>query len=586
MDHNINKKKEILQIGVMFCWLLLLADTDAYYAPYLVVGIISFYCLYRICTEKIVFTKRKDRWVISISSVFFSFLTVTANYKIWSDIPYAESVGGIFRTLYQAGLLLLLSVGGYAVTKNILSFAVTKLTKISIREEKIPRILPTTVFIISFAVIAIWNLFILFLCRYPGLLSYDSINQIGQLVSGSYSNHHPFYHTMVIRFFVAIGYKIFGNMNAAVAVYHVFQILFMAACFAMVCQTLYEMKIRLKIIFMITAWYLLMPFHMMYSFTMWKDVMFGGFVILFIVFSFRILRRIGKHVFMNDVLFIVSGIGVCIFRSNGFFAFLLVFVSFIYLFGRKEKRTCFLLLAVIAFSFLMQHYALNVLGVRQASLVESLSIPLQQIARVAAGHNDFSDQQREILNQVAEMDEVAGAYTAWSSDPVKNLVYSKESQQYIKDHKYELLKIYLAVGWRHPFTYLKAWVDETKGYWNAGYPYWRWTDEVMENSYGIKQTIHSVFLDRCLKEYLWLFSENRFLQLFLSIGLYIWIDLFLCILSICRGDRAGIFICIPILAIVATLVISTPVYAEFRYIYAVFCSLPFLIAVVFSSSAV
>ena len=38
---------------------------------------------------------------------------------------------------------------------------------------------------------------------------------------------------------------------------------------------------------------------------------------------------------------------------------------------------------------------------------------------------------------------------------------------------------------------------------------------------------------------------------------------------------------IPVLAIIVSLLISTPVYAEFRYAYSVFCSLPFVIFAVF-----
>lgn len=564
----------------MFFWILFLADSDAYYVPYLIVGILSFGCLFINQSEKRLSAKNKNQLLIHMSASIFSLLVVSANYSIWSGIDYPEFAGQIFRLFYQAFLLILLSIGGYAVMKNILCCAAVKLEKFYI-EERIQRLRPMTIFLLSFAVISIWDLFILFSCRYPGLLTNDSINQIEQMMSGSYSNHHPFYHTMVIRFFVMVGLRIFGDLNDAIAVYHIFQILFMAMCFSTGFLTLYQMKVRLKIIFILEIWYLLMPFHIVYSFTMWKDVIFGGFVTLFIVFSFRILRHIGKYAFLNYAVFMVSGIGFCVFRSNGFLAFLLVFLAFFALFGRKEKRVCFMLFATIAISFFMKHYALDVLEVRQPNLEEALSIPLQQIARVAVEHNDFSDEQKEILNQVIEVDVLAETYTSWISDPVKGLIRNTGNQQYIIDHKFEFLRTYIEIGCRHPISYIKAWIDETKGFWNAGYAYWRWADEIAENPYGIKQTVYSAFMDRHLKDYLWLFSNHCFLQLFLCIGFYIWINLFLCIISIIRKDKIGVFICVPILTLLATLVISTPVYAEFRYIYAVFCSLPFIIVAVF-----
>lgn len=81
--------------------------------------------------------------------------------------------------------------------------------------------------------------------------------------------------------------------------------------------------------------------------------------------------------------------------------------------------------------------------------------------------------------------------------------------------------------------------------------------------------------------YLWLFSNNRLLQLFLCIGFYVWIDLFLCFISIIRRDKVGLFLSFPILAVIISLVVSTPVFSEFRYVYSIFCSIPFLIVAVF-----
>lgn len=41
------------------------------------------------------------------------------------------------------------------------------------------------------------------------------------------------------------------------------------------------------------------------------------------------------------------------------------------------------------------------------------------------------------------------------------------------------------------------------------------------------------------------------------------------------------FLPVPALSVIATLLIATPVYSEFRYAYSVFCTLPFLLAMTF-----
>jgi hypothetical protein len=95
---------------------------------------------------------------------------------------------------------------------------------------------PWQVFLIPFlSIVAIDNI-ILFTCRYPGTVSSDSLTQIKMFMEGWYNNHHPFYHTQVIRLFVSLGLKLFGDLNAAVAFFNVFQIFFMAACFSVQCH--------------------------------------------------------------------------------------------------------------------------------------------------------------------------------------------------------------------------------------------------------------------------------------------------------------------------------------------------------------
>ena len=69
------------------------------------------------------------------------------------------------------------------------------------------------------------------------------------------------------------------------------------------------------------------------------------------------------------------------------------------------------------------------------------------------------------------------------------------------------------------------------------------------------------------------------LKLTLSIGAGTWIFLTALYLGLLKRDPVTIFLPIPVLAVIATLLIATPVYAEFRYAYSLFCVLPFLLAV-------
>ncbi len=125
------------------------------------------------------------------------------------------------------------------------------------------------------------------------------------------------------------------------------------------------------------------------------------------------------------------------------------------------------------------------------------------------------------------------------------------------------------------------------GYWNGGYSYWRWADWVEgKEDLGLERTVYAKNMKKCVDEYFWLFSENLFLQIFLCIGFHVWIVLILFFFCIVRKDKEGLFLTVPLIAILITLLISTPVYSEFRYVYAIFCCLPFLICSTFYKKVV
>lgn len=576
------------QLFMMLFWALMLTEADSYYAPYFVVAILSFLCFWINYKKGCWAKSNKKNIFIGVCAVFFSLMVTLSNYSLYSIANWPEGAGSVFKSLYQLSQFLLLFLGGFYIAWNILYFLSCLSTDFVLkgRSASQKRGVPIAILGIPFIIISLINITLLFTCKYPGNLSPDSIAQINQIMSGSYTNHHPFYHTMVIRVFLIFGMKIFGNMNAAAACYHVFQIMFMAACFSLVIFTLYEMKVPFKILGIITCYYALMPFHIMYSFTMWKDVMFSGFFTAFIIFAYRSLLKIGKSQMINLLLLLVSGVGVCLFRSNGVFIFLAALITFIVLFGKQRKKMLILLLGVAIISFLLKNPLLDRWGVKQTEVVEALSVPAQQIARVAVDYDDFTDGQRDLLSRVIEIEKIPEYYTSYISDPIKALIRFSGNQEYIVEHKFEFAKLYIQVGLKHPLAYVKAWVDETRGFWNAGYAYWRWTDDIYENEYGIKKIVNSESINNFCNTYLWVFANNSFLQLFLCIGFYVWFCFLLCFICVIRHDKIGLFTLVPVLGLILSLVISTPVYAEFRYAYPIMCAIPFLIMIVWTRGAI
>lgn len=78
--------------------------------------------------------------------------------------------------------------------------------------------------------------------------------------------------------------------------------------------------------------------------------------------------------------------------------------------------------------------------------------------------------------------------------------------------------------------------------------------------------------------------ESRNLPLFCmqwSIGLCVWTISILLVCYIIKNKKLGIIPFLPCVTIWITMLIASPVWGEFRYVYGLFTTLPFLIGIFF-----
>ena len=219
--------------------------------------------------------------------------------------------------------------------------------------------------------------------------------------------------------------------------------------------------------------------------------------------------------------------------------------------------------------------------------IEALSVPAQQIARVIYDGGVLNEAQTELLEKIIDIEQVKDTYTPWISDPIKNLVRASNNQKYLTKHKAAFIKLYIELGLAQPHNYIQAWIDLTKGYWNEGYKYnyWgRWESGSGEDSYGIKTVVYSENIHKWLESYIDIYQNNFILMIFVSIGFHVWIIIGIAFLSLIWQRREVLFITIPVISIIISLMISTPVYSLLRYAYAVFCCIPLIIFALFFKS--
>ena len=550
---------KVIQLILIIGWTLSLIKTHSEFSIYLVAAAAAV--LSCIFTE-LKITLLRNKVMTGIAAVIMSLCVTLANYRIAA--VYTDN------TILAALIFVFIFISGYTVFANIMKWVFQHTEGFAWKSVQ-HKLKAGHAFIIVFAALTLIYSVILVIGYYPGVLTPDSITQLDQIGSGVYTNHHPFFHTMLIRLCLWLGNTIFASANIGTAIYSELQIILLAASLAYVLMTLHQMKLSYKLTVPVFAWFVLMPYFFLYAITMWKDTLFGAACAVLVTSLFRLTNRIGRS-WSNYILLVLGSLGTCLLRSNGWLVFICLLIVSLFVYGKKFRKMLFVLFVSLMVSVVLKYPILSALNVTQPDLIESLSIPCQQIARVLADGEELTADQTALLANVIDVDKIAGEYLDYTSDNIKLLVRAKDNQDYIKEHKLEFIKLYIEIGLQHPASYFKGWVDETVGYWNGGYGYWSSTEIELNNS-GISRTVNSYKLRSLLDKYTDLFTNCPVTQPLTASGLCTWIAIGLLAVGIARKKKSAV-LTVPALALVATLMIATPICAEFRYEYAAFTTLP------------
>ena len=414
-----------------------------------------------------------------------------------------------------------------------------------------------------------------FLYHYPGIMTPDSINQFEQALGLiPYSNHHPLVHTMLIKIFYNFGLLFTSDMIAAFSFYTFFQMCFMAFCVGYLMKTLRIYNVRLLICFIFTLFYALVPYHAVFVVTVWKDILFAGFVLLFGCSMLALARNIKSSTL---ALFILSGIMICLMRSNGWYGFL-ASVPFLLFHYRTKAKVFFLALAAVVFTAAIIKYpVMNACHVIQPDLIESLSVPTQQIAAVICNDRELTDEQLDLIEHVVDLTYIKDLYVPSYADNMKELVRAG-NQDYLAAHKKEFLSLYLKLGMTYPGDYMKAYINQTLGYWypDSFYPVAD-IEGVSASSLGVSHTplLRGPLVIKTKEIAIKLGSMLPIYSLLWGMGAAFWFFIFCAGTVIIRNEKAKLIYFLPSFALYLTVLIATPVATDFRYVYFMIFSMPF-----------
>jgi len=435
-----------------------------------------------------------------------------------------------------------------------------------------------------------------FFCAYPGILSYDVINQIQWGQWGWHNNFHPILHTYIIKLCLRCGVTLLGSASAGVAIYTVTQMLVLSFALAQVPVNMRKAGVPNFFTLAVIAFFALSPVTQMFAVSMVKDSLWAAFFILFCLSFAKLIAHCypGKPpktlVCKEGAMFIISAFFMCALRNNGIYIYiasivLCLLVLIINAKFRSQSIFCPAILFMIpcVLWYLYTSPVFNALNVTRTNPREAVNLPIQQMGRVIDRHRAEFDEELKKIAQKWFVVENANYYP-FNADFAKNAF----NGQYLSEDPVGFVKDWLRLGMDFPKSYIAAALSNTLEFWypKASAPGFLEWDNYPEQTLPIEVSRRPLlfgFLDKYYRNVAYntklrdlvpvnIFFTAGYSFAFLLIGIYI-------VIVKTGKDLLPMIALAPIFAQFCVMLLSP--YASIRYAWPFYLSLPIFLIVTF-----
>ncbi len=423
---------------------------------------------------------------------------------------------------------------------------------------------------------------------WPGTLQYDSCGQLLQYIGlGKMTAHHPLPVTMLMGSLLDVGRVLFDSDNVGIFLYTAIQFLAQCLVLAYGFCVMKRIRVPMGMRWMSLVYYALFPLLSNWGISYGKDT---GYYISFLLFVLVIidvfLKRNGKVVGWQLTLWILSLMGLVVFRNDGRYVVVLTIIALFISVRRYWKTYLIGVCVIFGFLMLVEHVYMPLRNIPSGSVREALSVPLMQTSNYLGQHMDeVTEEEREVLSSlfmVTDFREVAEAYDTEISDDVKGKFKEYPEKQELLSY----LKVWLAQFTRHPETYIETFWNHCDGYFNPAKKCYEdiigWfkildgqsrSDEYLDISFGMKST----YIRDKLESWSYLLYELPVIGLLYRTAIHTWFMFGSMLVLLWKKRGKDI---IPILPGIVVLLICmvSPLNASVRYFLPVMATTPVYLA--------
>ena len=426
--------------------------------------------------------------------------------------------------------------------------------------------------------VLMWSIyFIYFLNQYPGSLSCDTRAQLRQAIgAGDFENMNPLINTLLITLCVQIGMAIGGSINSGVAVYTLVQFTLAAVIFSYTVSVIYKKRFHKLLVLVCWSFFALVPHNIVYATGMWKDSFFALFFLLTLVYSWEMIENGGEIKKYQYIILGVYSLIASLARNSGWSS-LLAFCIFVFVGARNNKRvlkTAITLFIGVMGNFLIVSCVYPLFASSASTNVTTaISVPIQQISRVVTIGCELTEEEKELIDKLVDIEKIPELYDETISDPVKFSINKKNLENDYSTY----VKLWIKLGMKYPKCYLDAYIALTKSFWYPDSSTWKWDTRILENDYGVYRS-PVILKSKDITNWFYRMYEFPKGSVFNNHSTILWLIIVCLGYAAIRKNKIGMMLFVPILAIYGGLMFTSPV-ALFRYTYGAIVCTPLLVCI-------
>ena len=262
---------------------------------------------------------------------------------------------------------------------------------------------------------------------YPGTLSYDGMMEIFQIYGvWELNTHHPIVHIIMLKYCLALGVDLFNSGTIGMMIYTTLQVGIVILAISMGLHVMIRyFAISVKWSILVLIYFCIHP-QLNYSlFYITKDVVYSGFLLLYIISRAIQLRqsKSNKEI-LTHVFVCLSACMVVFFRNEGYYILLICILFDLLLIKKQRIKTAITLMtATLAYLFVIAIIpkAINATIEKNPDV---FGIQIQQIARCVAEGKELSNPESvQALHSIFNVEKLKTAYDYKITDPSKACIW-------------------------------------------------------------------------------------------------------------------------------------------------------------------